>query len=626
VNDSTSLVKLKNGRVLVVDDNEAIHKDFRKILASPTPPNPALESTGALLLNREPAAEPEPGPFEIDTASQGREALEMVRRAESAGRPFAVAFIDMRLPPGRDGLDTIEHVWRESPDLQVVICTAYSDYSWDQIARRLGNASQWLILKKPFDAIEVRQLACALTEKWQLAKRARAKMDQMADMVRTRTSELEKAHVELLNVNRRLKSARDTAESANRSKTEFLANVSHEIRTPLTAILGYAELLDERTTHHHAPDEQGEAVDAIFRNGRHLLSIVNDVLDLSKIEAGKLDVHAAVCDVAEMLDDVLASMHIRAEGKGLSLTCKIDVGVPDFVRTDPVRVRQILTNLLGNAIKFTDRGGVHLRTSLVDGDRGGSLLQFDVSDTGIGMDAHQIGSLFQPFVQADATLTRSHGGSGLGLAICRRLARMLGGDVVIAQSAAGKGSTFRATISVGETGDGSPAEHQIDTGLPETRQSVQNAPPSHGEQVSRRGADSAAKRPQPLRGRVLLVEDGPDNQRLIGTILEKAGAEVQVAENGQLGCEAVADARGKPFDVILMDMQMPVMNGFEATRKLRCEGYAGPIIALTAHATPQDRQMCLEAGCNQHVAKPLRRNELLELLARHVGPRSVDTT
>ncbi len=584
-----------NRRVLIIDDNKSIHNDFRNILESRDALNEDLAAAKALFLNETATAERDE-PFEVDSAYQGQEGLAMVRKAVGSGRPYAMAFVDMRMPPGWNGLETIAHIWREDPELQVVICTAYSDYSWDEIVEQLGRSPQLLVLKKPFDAIEVRQLVYALTEKWHLTRQAALKMNELARMVEARTSDLKHAHNELLEANEKLAVAKQVAESANKSKSEFLANVSHEIRTPMTAILGFSDVLQDTAA------RNAEAIETIKRNGTHLLDLINDILDLSKIEADKLDVERTACSPAQIVSEVVSLMCIRAAVKDLPVELDYDGPIPETIQSDPTRLRQILINLMSNAIKFTDAGKVHLVVRLLDADREEPKMQFEIIDSGIGMTDEQIARLFKPFSQADSSTTRKFGGTGLGLTISRRLTDMLGGEIHIA-STPGKGSTFTFTVATGPLDGVRMLDNPTEAGT-EAKQTDKQAAPQHTS----------------LDCRVLLAEDGPDNQRLISLLLKKAGAEVTLADNGQVACNLVLAARdqGNSFDVILMDIQMPVMDGYEATRRLRQEGYTGPIIALTAYAMRNDRQKCLDAGCDDYATKPIDRNELLKIVAKHV--------
>lgn len=395
------------------------------------------------------------------------------------------------------------------------------------------------------------------------------------------------------------------ANAVCRSKSEFLANMSHEIRTPMTAILGFAETLLDEPESHCSQAERRRAIETIRRNGEHLLALINDILDLSKIEAGKIDVARTRCVPANLLAEVRALMRLRAEEKQLPLTIEYRGPIPERIDTDPLRLRQILINLVGNAIKFTKRGSVRIVARLLNDRPGITKLRFDVTDTGIGIAQSQIARLFQPFTQADSSTTHEFGGTGLGLTISKRLAEMLGGDITVT-STPGVGSTFSLTIETG------PLDGVVLLNLPSgTRGLSQSAPVLSGE-------NSLPKHFR-IDYRILLAEDGPDNQRLIALVLEKAGAEVTVVANGQEAVDEVlaAEQRGSPFDVVLMDMQMPVMDGYAATQKLREYGYKGTIVALTAHAMADDRRKCLDAGCDDYTTKPIGRGHLLNVVAEH---------
>ncbi|MGQ0634117.1 MAG: ATP-binding protein [Planctomycetaceae bacterium] len=386
--------------------------------------------------------------------------------------------------------------------------------------------------------------------------------------------------------------------AASRAKSEFLANMSHELRTPLTSILGYTDLLlDEPQA--GTDVEQPMHLQTIRRNGQHLLELINDILDLSKIEAERMMLERLPVCPSHLLDEVLSLFRVRAEAKGLWLKCERSGNVAEPVSTDPTRLRQILLNLIGNAIKFTTQGGVTVRLSAT-----ASELRFDIADTGIGISPQQMGRLFEPFVQGDSSCSRRFGGTGLGLAISRRLARMLGGDITI-ESTMGRGSTFRLRLAVVPVMPGSP---------------VQTASPAAAPDRSR--APTRATVEMPLAGaRILVAEDGPDNRQLIARILQNAGASVTMVENGRAAVDAAGNppGDGQPFDIVVMDMQMPVLDGYAATAELRRTGYAGPIVALTAHAMTEDREKCLQVGCDDYTTKPLKPPELLGILRRCIG-------
>ncbi len=413
--------------------------------------------------------------------------------------------------------------------------------------------------------------------------------------------------------NKKLEAARQAAESANRAKSEFLANVTHEIRTPMTAILGFAEILREGENVLRLSEIQTQAIDSIHRNGGYLLGIINDILDLSKIDAGKLDVEAVSCEPAPLIADALRLVSGKAEAKRLPIHLEFQGTTPAKIRTDPARLRQILINLLGNAIKFTPRGHVRVVVRQAPTPAGRPGLAVDVEDTGIGLTEEQMTRLFQPFTQADTSTTRVFGGTGLGLTISRRLARLLGGDVSV-RSTAGMGSVFTVFVETGPL-DGVPMLNPH-----EARELAERTATDDSRSASSgSGPPPSNSLAEPLSARILIAEDGPDNQRLLRHILTRAGAHVTIAGNGKLAVDmALAQAgTNQAFDVVLMDMQMPVMSGYEAARTLRAAGYEGPIIALTANAMSGDREKCLAAGCNDYTVKPIRRAELLELVRRY---------
>ena len=452
--------------------------------------------------------------------------------------------------------------------LDVLTCAAQRLAGGDLSVRTgFSGRDEVAIVGKTFD-----QMAQSVAENMEAQRKL---TDVLEQRVEERTAELA--------------DARDEAVHANRSKSAFLANMSHEIRTPLTAIIGFSEsLLDTRMS----KDERVDALDTIIRSGKHLLGIINDILDLSKIEADKLEVERITVNPFELLSDVHSLASLLAEEKGLLFKVDYVYPLPEILCSDPVRLKQILINLCNNALKFTEEGSVRIKVSCEPGAR---AMTFKVIDTGIGMSAQQIAKLFQPFSQADASTTRRFGGTGLGLNLSKRLAQKLGGDVTV-ESTPEVGSCFTVTIDTGPLD-----EVEFVDRVPE---GVMQAKVPPGGVVA-------------VTGKVLLAEDNINNQRLINMYLRNAGAEVAIADNGQ---QALDMAAAGDYDLVLMDLQMPVMDGLTAVRALRDRGDQRTIVALTANAMKEDVDACMAAGCNDYFAKPIDLQSFHQMLARYLQP------
>jgi len=416
-------------------------------------------------------------------------------------------------------------------------------------------------------------------ELYSLNEQLREAQEVLEERVRERTRELEASRQEALR--------------ASEAKSDFLANMSHEIRTPITAILGFSELAIEQVR----DPEVLKFVQTIDRNGRHLLDLVNDILDLSKIEAGKVEIEELPCSVDQLTGEVTSLLAGRASQQGLTLEFEKVGSVPEAVETDPMRLRQILLNIIGNAIKFTPEGSVRVQLRAAR-ESGAIRLVFDVIDTGVGIGPDKVDRIFSEFEQADTSITRRFGGTGLGLALSRRMASMLGGEVELVHSEPEVGSTFRVTIRAADIG---APWSGIPTPAPRNEASlpVESLPSLEGL-------------------RVLLVEDSPTNRNLFVFLLEREGIQLGIACDGREALAEVerANAADEAYDVILMDMQMPVLDGYSAAAELRRRGETTPIIALTAQAMVGDRERCLAAGCTAYVPKPVDRRMLLcEILA-----------
>jgi signal transduction histidine kinase/ActR/RegA family two-component response regulator len=409
-----------------------------------------------------------------------------------------------------------------------------------------------------------------------------------AGLVYERTKDV--ALYTLESANGELERARDDAERASAAKSDFLAVLTHEIRTPMTAILGFADVLRDEWAERGFAPRQLDALATIQRSGRELLETINDLLDLSKIEAGKLELERIAFAPAELIAGVLEPLRSRARTLGLELSFETVPPLPGVVHNDPARLRQIAMHLIENALAFTARGGVYVTLGMASEEESTPQLDLRVRDTGFGIPPERVASLFQPGMRRPSPRPGSSERIGLGLAMCKRLTELLGGRIEV-ESELGHGSTFRVLVPIG----GAEAV----------------ARPSQSRETP------AASR-RTLRAHVLVVDDGPDNLRLISHVLGRAGADVVTAPEGRaaLACVEEADRSGRPFDVVLMDMQMPEMDGYAATAELRRRGFTRPILALTAHAVPGTRESCLAAGCDDFATKPVDRHELIDRIGR----------
>ena len=415
----------------------------------------------------------------------------------------------------------------------------------------------------------------------------RARLSQIVDV--TSKLEYERRQTEIMET---LTMAKEEAERASTLKSTFLANMSHEIRTPLGAMIGFADLLRDPGL---SRSEHASYVDILIRNGEQLSHLINDILDLSKVEAGHLTLEITDVSCEQIAADVISLLSVKAKDKGIALDLEFDASAPRSLVSDGIRLRQVLMNLVGNAVKFTDIGSVRLKAYGCESKKGQRAIAFEIADTGVGIPSSQHDHVFEMFVQADESMTRKFGGTGLGLALSRRLARELGGDVTLVSSEKGKGTVFRAVFE----------------DLPE-RRNVKSV--SAAELMQPEVADDA------LAGvRVLVVDDSPDNQRIIWHFLRKQGALIETADNGFQGYRKALSGE---HDMVLMDIQMPEMDGYTATQKLRDAGFRKPIIALTAHAMSEVRSKCMNVGCTDYLPKPINPKNLVQTVARWVPARS----
>ena len=520
---------------------------------------------------------------------------------------FDVCLLDYRLGQ-HTGLELLQEAINRGLQTPIILLTGQFDHEIDTEAMKSG-AADYLIKQQMTPALLDRAIRHAIER-----KQAQDELRSLNETLEARNKAMAQSQREAIELMEQAKSAKAETEiinerlavsieranmmaqealTANKAKSEFLANMSHEIRTPLNAIIGFTDLL----TLEELTGEQKSYLDIIYNSGNNLLTLINDILDFSKIEAGKLHTEFMYHKIEGLLADVDAFIRPDAEKKGLTFEINAEPKLPRRIYTDSVRLRQCLINLLSNAVKFTENGHVHLNISIEE-SAGKDWIRFDVADSGIGIADDKLDVIFESFSQADGSTTRKFGGTGRGLAITRGLADLPGGGVSV-NSTLGEGTVFSLVVPAGlDTRD----ESAVESGAPQMQSENQDN--------------------QLLSARVLVAEDNLSNQLLTKSLLEKMGIQPVLVDNGK---EAVEQATSGSFDLILMDMQMPVMNGFEATIFLRKENMTVPIIALTANAMKGDADKCKDAGCDDYLAKPIGYGMLRAMITKHLpGRTSID--
>jgi PAS domain S-box-containing protein len=650
----------KPWRILVVDDKREIHDFYKDILCR--------DRFDINILDFIDDSTPPPvviSPYRMEHAHSGEEGVRAVVKALEEGDPYALILMDVRMPPGYDGIKAVEKIQKIDKLFKVILISAYSDYTLSEIREQIGVNFDFL--SKPVNSAELLQLAALHVEQWDMVKRleeahhsllhSNQKLESIISgipdgllildegrvieqanpaiesMTGYSASELEGMSVDLLLqqetcekenvlIDQHLKhrdgstvpiklmsgsitspvigamegeshekvlilhdvSAMLRAESAklaNKAKDEFLASMSHELRTPLTTIIGNSEMLAGTLL----SQDQKQMLQSVETSGRNLLSLINDILDISKIEAGKIELDEVEFELGLILNEVALMFSAQVEDKGIYFNVENEIG-EGLLKGDDRRIVQILINLLGNAMKFTDEGGVVLTVSA---DPSKAEIHFTVKDSGIGMSDDVLDRLFQPFEQADRSISRRFGGTGLGLHISWSLAELMAGAINV-ESEEGVGSAFTLKL-----------------------------PYRPLKSRAQRNSSSSESAPQStvLSGTILLAEDTPELQLLVSRILQSMGEiQVTVACNGK---EALDKVLAGDFDLVLMDMQMPIMDGIEATKELRRQGRELPIVALTANVMPRHREQFAEAGCDGLIAKPINKQELRKLLQQHLS-------
>ena len=541
-------------RILVADDDSDIQKFYHQIFSTGGSHQPTESEQLLDELIQDHGSEamknaPEANPIDCTIVPQGLDAIAKAEAALAAGNPYTVAFLDMRMPPGIDGLETANRLRALDSRIYIVFVTAYSDRSIDELDDAMEHGA--LFMRKPCVKEEILQMARTLSRNWQKDRR-------LEDSVH-------RAELDALN-------------TVMKAKDDFFASMSHELRTPLTAIIGNSEFLAESSL----DDDQHELLRSIEVSSMGLLSLINDILDLSKMASGLFTIDEVPYDLNEVIDEVGYIFAARAHEAGL----QFHVDHPEFTNQlvgDGRRVSQVLINLLSNAFKFTEKGEVTLE---VQPDEAADEIHFRVTDQGIGMTEEALHKLFKPFTQANATISGRFGGTGLGLHICWTLVDLMGGEIHV-ESEEGAGSSFCFTLPLKRSD------------LP----------------VSTKRRRCFITLDCYFDGKVLIAEDAPELQSLERRILKSMGLDVTVANNGR---EAVELALSNTFDLVLMDMQMPEMDGIEATERLRSVGYETPIIALTANVMAHHQEQFETAGCSGFLPKPIDRHRLQEVLGQYL--------
>lgn len=491
---------------------------------------------------------------QIFIVKNGADALALM-----ANNDFALALLDVQMPE-RDGVELVELMLgaQKTKNIPIVFIATVAETSGFAFRGHESGAVDFMY--KPIDPTALKSKIKIFME-----------LDAQKKLLQIKMQEL--------------KIAKDAAETANRLKSTFLANMSHEIRTPLNAVIGFADLLRSEST---TEDERKEYTEVIFRSGQSLVGIIDDILDISKVEAGHLEVESVKYSPLKIVKEVLDLLSIKAKNKDIDLNLTFDGKIPEESIADPNRFKQIITNIVGNAIKFTEKGSVNVTMKY---DEKAETINVKVEDTGIGISNEKAEKIFMPFVQADNSITRKYGGTGLGLVLAKRLAQLMGGDVQLAESSFKKGSAFLITIkhSINESSVKCLAVKK----LPDTSQEKNLVGVS-----------------------ILLVEDSPDNQMLMQIFLSRKGIKLDIANNGE---EGVTKALSGNHDLVLMDIQMPILDGYQATRKLREKNYEKPIIALTAHAMLSEQEKCIQIGCTDFLSKPLNQKELFKKISFYLN-------
>ncbi len=554
-------------RVLVVDDNADIHEDFKNVLNPIDTESPKLKELSSELFPENFSEENKTPNFDLAFSFTGEIAVKMVSEGLKNNKPYSLVFVDMRMPPGIDGLETAEKLMEIDENIQIVICTAYSDHSWTGISSRLSSTDNFLILKKPFEAIEILQMASSLCEKFRLKKSVEEQMQK------------------LINSNEIIRSQKIKAESADKAKSTMLSNVSHELKTPLNILLGVNEVLGSS----ELSDQQKQLLTLSNKSGHQLLTLISNLLDLSKFEAGKEILDNKNFSSKEFFNNLFQTFVFRADQVSVKFSTDVAEELNEYLYSDDKKLNIIFSNLIDNALKFSHDASVDVNVSKEKHQSSDMInLVYKISDTGIGIDPVYLENIFGSFTQEDSSNSKEYPGVGLGLNIVKRYVDLLKGEINVSSSK-GVGTSFEVALPI-----------KIGKKVIKVKES--------------KTEDDVEKNIENFK--ILLVEDNEDNVELMKIFLTKVKCEMSIAFNG---IEAVELFKKDKYDIVLMDIMMPKMNGYDATLKIReYEKSMGvkrtPVYALTAFSKESDLTECIEAGCDEILTKPIKREMLLSKL------------
>jgi len=548
-----------NRHILIVDDSKEIH-DLFKIILTKTIINSKV--TPDIFKKESPFAKksiksiisPQVN-YLLDHAYQKNEAFNLIDSATSRyGSIYDLIFIDIKMLSKPDGFNIILKIWDNYPSLNIVLLSEDSNYSWETLVQIFGYKDNLFFINKPLNHTTIKQLSFALTTKVKLEKNKN-------------------------NYHNKIIKDKDNAEQANKAKTVFLSNMSHEIRTPLAGIISFAEILLSNNNF-----KNNKYISLIKDEAHKLRLLLNQILDLSKIEAEKMELDNSEFNFKKMILTIQESFKILTKNKGLLFYLNLDQNIPEYLIGDSLRLNQVLLNLLHNAVKFTDEGSIKLTVKQKTINNEKITISFEISDTGIGIPRDKHSIIFKPFIQANQNVFKKHGGTGLGLPIARKLVKLMGGELILIDKET-KGAVFYFEV------------------IFTLKYSIR-----HSDKTSK-----ISKRYNLKNIKILLIEDYPSNQEIVIAHLKKYACNIIISENGELGVNQV---KKNHFDLIFMDCQMPVMDGYEATRRIREFNKNIPIVAFTANSFDEDIRKCLSVGMNDVMSKPILRNNIIDMVRK----------